>query len=63
MGRFVGSVNTLAAANNGSLVFGLKFPNIIGRGERIVLEHTITTTEDRGTTLMFAKPFLMWNSE
>jgi len=55
--RFVGQVNTMVGANDGSLTFGLKLPNVAGRGERVNVDHTVGSTYNNKTsTLSVMKP-------
>jgi len=64
LGRFVGSVNTIVGANDGSLVFGIKMPNLLGRGDRISVDHSIGSRESRNTSLSYTKPIPgPWNVE
>jgi len=63
-GRFVGGINTMIGANEGSLVLGCRLPNILGRGERINLEHTIGSDSNKSSLLTAVKPLGgSWNAD
>ena len=38
--RIVGSINTMVGNQEGSVITGVKFPNILGRGERLQVNFT-----------------------
>lgn len=61
--RVVGGVNTMVGNNEGSLVVGMKFPNIFGRGERIQTEYSYGSKKSNNFSLLYVKPLLgKWNS-
>ncbi|KAK6191273.1 hypothetical protein SNE40_003004 [Patella caerulea] len=51
-----GGINTLIGNNDASLLFGIKFPNIYGRGERLQADYTHGTKQVRGYNVSFTKP-------
>ncbi|XP_076450152.1 sorting and assembly machinery component 50 homolog [Babylonia areolata] len=51
-----GGINTLIGNNDASLLFGLKLPNLLGRGEKMNVEYTHGTKQTRGYSVMFSKP-------
>jgi outer membrane protein insertion porin family len=38
--RIVGSVNTMVGNQEGSLMLGLKLPNLVGKGERFQVDYS-----------------------
>ncbi|XP_077994209.1 sorting and assembly machinery component 50 homolog A-like [Glandiceps talaboti] len=55
--RINGGVHTLVGNNEGSLVVGLKLPNVFGRAEKIVSEYSYGTKKSSGFHVSFIKPF------
>lgn len=54
----------MVGANEGSLVLGCRLPNILGRGERISVEHTIGSDSNKSSLLTAVKPIGgPWNAE
>lgn len=53
-----GGINTLIGNNDGSLVAGVHFPNIFGRGERLQSEYHYGTKRSSGFNITFTKPFI-----
>ncbi|XP_065121661.1 sorting and assembly machinery component 50 homolog B [Paramisgurnus dabryanus] len=53
--RLTGSYNTMVGNNEGSMVLGVKLPNIIGRGERLTFQFSYGTKET-SYGLSFFKP-------
>ncbi|XP_051976763.1 sorting and assembly machinery component 50 homolog B [Xyrauchen texanus] len=53
--RLTGSYNTLVGNNEGSMVLGIKLPNIFGRGERLTFQFSYGTKET-SYGLSFFKP-------
>ncbi|XP_046364169.2 sorting and assembly machinery component 50 homolog [Haliotis rufescens] len=51
-----GGINTLIGYNDASLLFGLRLPNLFGRGERVQGDYTHGTKQSRGYHLTFNKP-------
>lgn len=62
MKRFVGGVNTLVGNNEGSLVFGMRLPNVAGRGEQLQTEYSCGTKNSTGFNATFSKPFIGWKN-
>ncbi|XP_017772030.1 PREDICTED: sorting and assembly machinery component 50 homolog B [Nicrophorus vespilloides] len=57
--RVVGGVNTQIGNNNeGSLVVGLKAPNVFGRGERLQTEYSYGSRRSNNYSVNFIKPFM-----
>lgn len=56
--RIVGGVNTQVGNNEGSLIVGLKTPNILGRGERVQVEYSYGSRKTNNFNVSFIKPFL-----
>lgn len=56
--RVIGGVNTMVGNNEGSLVIGLKAPNLCGRGERIQSEYSYGSKKTNNFSLQFIKPLL-----
>ncbi|XP_070553944.1 sorting and assembly machinery component 50 homolog B-like [Ptychodera flava] len=51
-----GGVHTLVGNNEGSLVLGLKFPNVFGRAEKISAEYSYGSKKSTGFHVAFTKP-------
>jgi len=56
MKKVQGSVNTMVGNNEGSLMTGVKFPNLLGRGERLQADYTYGTKKSSNFSLSFLKP-------
>lgn len=54
--RVQGSVNTMVGNNEGSLMTGVKFPNLLGRGERLQADYTYGTKKTSNFNLSLVKP-------
>jgi len=54
--RVVGSVNTMVGNNEGSLLTGIKMPNLFGRGERLQGDYTYGTKKSSSFNISLAKP-------
>ena len=54
--RVTGSVNTMVGNNEGSLMTGVKFPNLLGRGERLQADYTYGTKKSSNFNLSVLKP-------
>jgi len=54
--KVVGSVNTMVGNNEGSLLTGVKMPNLAGRGERLQAEYTYGTKKSSSFNISLAKP-------
>lgn len=54
--RVVGSVNTMVGNQEGSLITGLKLPNLLGRGERFAVDYTHGTKKTSTFNASLAKP-------
>lgn len=64
IGRFVGGINTMIGSNEGSVIFGCRLPNLVGRGERVNIEHTIGSNSNKSTNISYMKPIGgLWNAE
>lgn len=55
--RVVGGINTQVGDNEGSLVIGLRAPNMFGRGERVQTEFSYGSKNTNNFNLSFMKPF------
>jgi len=55
--RVVGGVNTQVGENEGSLVVGLRAPNLLGRGERLQTEYSYGSKRSNNFNVSFIKPF------
>lgn len=55
--RIVGGVNTQVGENEGSLVVGLRAPNLLGRGERLQTEYSYGSKRSNNFNVSFVKPF------
>ncbi|NXX64916.1 SAM50 protein, partial [Spizella passerina] len=53
--RLTGSYNTMVGNNEGSMVLGLKFPNLLGRAEKVTFQFSYGTKET-SYGLSFFKP-------
>ncbi|KAI1238875.1 Sorting and assembly machinery component 50, partial [Lamprotornis superbus] len=53
--RLTGSYNTMVGNNEGSMVLGLKFPNVLGRAEKVTFQFSYGTKET-SYGLSFFKP-------
>ena len=51
-----GSVNTMVGNNEGSLMTGIKFPNLLGRGERLQADYTYGTKKSSSFNISMLKP-------
>lgn len=56
MKRYTGSVNTMVGNNEGSLMTGVKFPNLLGRGEKLQAEYTYGTRKSSSFNISMLKP-------
>nr|CAD7439469.1 unnamed protein product [Timema bartmani]CAD7452392.1 unnamed protein product [Timema tahoe] len=54
--RIVGGVNTMVGSNEGSLVVGLKLPNLAGRGEKISAQYSYGSRRTCNFDVTFSKP-------
>ncbi len=54
--RMVGSINTMVGNQEGSLLTGLRMPNLLGRGERLQLDHTYGTRRTSAFNASLVKP-------
>jgi len=54
--KVVGSVNTMVGNNEGSLLTGVKMPNIAGRGECLQADYTYGTKKSSSFNVSLAKP-------
>jgi len=54
--RIVGSVNTMVGNNEGSLMTGVKLPNILGRGEKLQADYTYGTKKSSSFNISLQKP-------
>ena len=54
--RVTGSVNTMVGNNEGSLMTGVKFPNLLGRGERLQADYTYDTKKSSNFNISMLKP-------
>lgn len=60
--RVAGSVNTMVGNNEGSLMTGVKFPNLLGRGERLQADYTYGTKKSSTFNISLLKPLRGVNS-
>lgn len=51
-----GGINTMVGNNEGSLVIGLKAPNMMGRGEKLQAEYSYGSKETNNLSISFLKP-------
>ena len=51
-----GSVNTMVGNNEGSLMTGVKFPNFLGRGEKLQADYTYGTKKSSNFNISLVKP-------
>ncbi|XP_014663333.1 PREDICTED: sorting and assembly machinery component 50 homolog A-like [Priapulus caudatus] len=56
--RIGGGIHTSVGNNEGSVVTGVRLPNLLGRGEKLVGEYTYGSRKTQGFNLVFMKPFL-----
>lgn len=56
--RIIGGVNTTVGNNEGSVVVGMKLPNMFGRGERVQTEYSYGSSKSNNFSLQFIKPLL-----
>ncbi|GAB6019430.1 hypothetical protein CHUAL_001011 [Chamberlinius hualienensis] len=56
--RITGGVTTLVGNNEGSLVVGLRLPNVLGRAEKIQMEYAYGSKRSAGMNLTLTKPYL-----
>jgi len=54
--RIVGSVNTMVGNNEGSLMTGVKLPNLLGRGENLQADYTYGTKKSSSFNICLQKP-------
>ncbi|XP_069685589.1 sorting and assembly machinery component 50 homolog isoform X1 [Periplaneta americana] len=54
--RIIGGVNTLVGNNEGSLVVGMRMPNMFGRGEKLQTEYSYGSKKTSGFNLSYIKP-------
>ena len=54
--KVTGSVNTMVGNNEGSLMTGVKFPNLLGRGERLQADYTYGTKKSSSFNISLLKP-------
>jgi len=54
--KVTGSVNTMVGNNEGSLMTGVKFPNLWGRGERLQADYTYGTKKSSSFNISLLKP-------
>jgi len=54
--KVTGSVNTMVGNNEGSLMTGIKFPNLLGRGERLQADYTYGTKKSSTFNISLLKP-------
>lgn len=54
--RVVGNVNTMVGNNEGSLMTGMKLPNLGGRGERLQADYTYGTKRSSSFNVSILKP-------
>ncbi|XP_049767186.1 sorting and assembly machinery component 50 homolog B [Schistocerca cancellata] len=54
--RLMGGVNTMVGNNEGSLVVGLRAPNLLGRGEKVNFEYRYGSKRTTGIDIAFSKP-------
>lgn len=55
--RVTGGISTQVGNNEGSLLVGMKAPNILGRGERVQAEYSHGSKKTSNFNLSFIKPF------
>ncbi|KAB0791180.1 hypothetical protein PPYR_02980 [Photinus pyralis] len=55
--RVIGGINTQVGENEGSLVIGLRAPNMFGRGERVQTEFSYGSKNTNNFNVSFIKPF------
>lgn len=51
-----GGINTMVGNNEGSLVVGLKAPNMLGRGEKLQAEYSYGSRRTNNLSVSFLKP-------
>lgn len=56
LGRVVGGINTSIGDNEGSLVVGMKMPNVYGRGESVQTEYSMGYNKNSNFSVRLAKP-------
>ncbi|XP_066991173.1 sorting and assembly machinery component 50 homolog A isoform X2 [Anabrus simplex] len=54
--RIIGGVNSLIGNNEGSLVVGMKMPNLFGRGEKLQTEYSYGSKRTTGFNVSLSKP-------
>ncbi|ELT89869.1 hypothetical protein CAPTEDRAFT_156414 [Capitella teleta] len=54
--RVTGEVGTQVGTNEGSIRFGVRLPNILGRGESLDAQYTYGTKSSMGSSALFSKP-------
>lgn len=52
-----GGITTQVGNNEGSLIIGLRAPNIFGRGERVQVEYSHGSKRSNNFNVSFIKPF------
>lgn len=60
--RIVGSINTMVGNQEGSVITGVKFPNILGRGERFQVDYTHGSKKTSQFNASFSQPIRSPNS-
>lgn len=55
--RLTGGVSTHIGDNEGSLMVGMRAPNIYGRGEKVQVEYSHGSKKNTQFSLAFIKPF------
>ncbi|XP_064600502.1 sorting and assembly machinery component 50 homolog [Liolophura sinensis] len=54
--RVAGGISTLIGHNDASVLFNLRLPNVFGRAEKVQMEYTHGTKQNRGYNLFVSKP-------
>jgi len=54
--KVVGSINTMVGNNEGSLLTGVKMPNILGRGERLQADYSYGSKKSSNFNISLVKP-------
>lgn len=55
--RITGGISTQVGNNEGSVLVGLRTPNILGRGEKVQIEYSRGSKRTSNFNLSFIKPF------
>lgn len=58
LSRLTGEVNTMVGNNEGSLLIGVKTPNLLGRGEKLSLEYSRGSKSTTNFNISATKPFM-----